>query len=173
MIYFFNFSLKFQKVSELVKWNRHRCNFDQYLQTLRCDGLDIYNMKYDIARELCTVHNIQTCALIKQIISMIDKLDVRYHRITCNSIRRGVKSLQLDHEIDFREFKEWWLNVLSFIEISKGHTLQHVLANALNNYYLLISADREEVIKLLGKTSTDINNVDTYRIIEIYILYAA
>jgi hypothetical protein len=53
-----------QKINGLVKWNWHRCNFDQHLQTLRCQGLDLKSMKKEIARELCKVHNTQISSLI-------------------------------------------------------------------------------------------------------------
>ena len=56
-----------QKISGMVKWNWHRCNFDQHLQTLRCDGLDLKSMKNELARELCKVYNTQINALINKL----------------------------------------------------------------------------------------------------------
>jgi len=82
---------------------------------------------------------------------MTDNFDVMRHLITCNSIRNEVKSVKLDHEIDLREFREC-LNILSFVELSKGQNLQYVTNDVFDKYDLLKVADRQEAVILLGKT---------------------
>ena len=138
--------------------------FDQYLAGLRCDKGDLSGYAKQIARVLCSVHTEQTSVFFTSVKRILLLFDVNRHLVTCKNIRRESISLNLGHEIDFREYIETF-NILSFVENSKWKLAQLMISDLLNRFDLLNFSEREEATIQLDRFISEIVKVDTYRAI--------